>query len=218
MATSFKLNKELAGKVGRSDFIQEKGAYIGTFVRAEYVESTKKTKGIEFDFKTNDGQTARYLTVWYENSKGEQLGGGAIIHAMMACVGAREINPVEATIKKWSSESRAEENFRGTVFPELMNKPIGVVMCREEYVTSNGQATKWKMTLVCPYEAATGRTALERLANTNLATGETGDLEKILHNLKDRPLRPQSGGGGFRPKAADATGSGFEDMDDDLPF
>jgi len=210
MNISFKLNKEAAQKSARvSSAINEKGAYVGHFTRAEYIESRNGTKGIEFDFITNDGASAKFMTVWFENSSGESLAGNNMIHGMMASVGARELTAQEATIKKYSQESRQEENCRATVFPALMSKPIGLVLCREEYKTSGGEY-KWKNAIVAPFEAATGRSARERLEN---AVAE--DIDKIVTALRDRPYREQQGGA---KQAKPATGGGFADMDDDIPF
>lgn len=213
--TSYRLNTDAARQVGQASGIDEKGAYIGQFTRAELVVSTKGTQGIEFDFITLDGRTARYLSVWTVNKDGQELGGRKLIDAIMTSIGVREIQAADATIKKWNTETRSEENTRATVFPALMGKPIGLVLCREEYMAGDGQL-KWKNVMVCPFEAVTKRTASERLDN---APAEM--LDKIVASLRDRPYReaPRTTGTGHRTNASQSSGgSGFDDMDDNIPF
>ena len=217
--TSYTQNDDNARKVGTSIVINEKGAYEGKFLRAEAVVSTKGTQGIEFDFVTKDGQTAKFLSVWTVNASGEELGGRKVIDAIMKCIGIKTMNLVDAQVTKWDAETRSEVKVRAKVFPELMNKPVGMVLAREEYAAGNGEA-KWKNAIVCPFQY-----------RTNLIAGEIIDgkpaegLDKILRVLRDRPMK--TGASGYprsaqqRPQATGAAaggGSGFDDMDDDIPF
>lgn len=213
---SYKLNAANAKQVGASAFIEEKGAYKGTFIRAEAVASPKGTQGIEFDFKSEDGATAKYLTVWTVNGEGKELYGRKVIDAIMTCMGVREITAAPAMVAKYNNETRAEEQVRATVFPALMGKPVGLVLAREEYLPSTGNETKWKNQIVCPFEAATDRIAIERLDNVP-AEG----LEKILRMLRDRPMKgavAKQGNAHQREATAGSTQGGFADMDDEIPF
>lgn len=215
---SYSLNADNARQVGANSFIDQKGAYVGFFTRAERVISDKGTQGIEFDFKSRDGATANYLTVWTQNGEGKELYGRKIVDGILTSLGLRSISTADATVKRYNHETRKEENARAVVFPELMGKAIGVVLVREEYEGQGGR--KWKNLLACPYEAATGRLPIERLDNKP-AEG----LERILATLRDRPLKEgarrggaQQSGGGSRSMSGAAQGSGFDDMDDDIPF
>lgn len=214
----FKLNTQNARQVGASAQITEKGAYVGTFTRAEYVVSQKGTHGVEFDFKSRDGQSAKYLTVWTENAAGEDLGGRKLIDALMACMGIKEVVLKRCKAIKWDTATKAEVEVVIEGFSEFMGRPVGVVLHREEYAANTGER-KWKNSLYCPFMADGNRLASERLDNK-----EAGGLAQILARLTDRPLkavaqvqrRPaatsqQSGFG------AD-DGGGFDDLDDDIPF
>lgn len=208
--TSYKLNPANAKQVGTSASITEKGKYYGVFTRAEHVQSKKGTQGIEFDFKSNDGAAAKYLTIWTVNGQGKELFGRKVIDAIMTSMGVKDITATEGMVKKYDFESKADVTVKAIVFQQLMDKPVGVVLAREEYLPSTGNGTKWKNMLVCPFEASTDRIAIERLENKAAET-----LPKILATLTDRPLR--SGGGHAAAPSGD-TGSGFDDMPDDIPF
>lgn len=221
---SYSLNKDNARKVGESTAITEKGAYVGFFTRAEALTSKKGTQGIEFDFKSNDGAVAKYMTVWTIGADGNDLSGRQLVDAVLASMGVLKITAADAMVKKWNNETRKDEDVRATVFPELMNRAVGVVLQREEYETQAGER-KWKNALVCPFVAETRCTAGERLDKKPAVA-----LDRILERLTDRPLkataqraayggtnyaRPapsQSSTGGAQPS------SGFDDMSDDIPF
>ena len=214
--TSYRLNPEGARKVGTSAMISERGGYIGQFVRAEAVESRQGTQGVEFDFLSDDGQSAKFLTVWTVNGSGVELSGRRMIDAIMTSLGVKAISAQQAVVKKWDTEQRTEVSVRATVFPELMGKRLGLVLNREEYEANDRDHTrKWKNAIVCPFEAATRRLAGERLDNKP-ALG----LDRLLRILQDRPLRTTSGPhhNGNGAQSPDQGGSGFDDMQDNIPF
>lgn len=212
MAFTMKLNPAEAKKVGSATFIEERGAYIGAFTRAEIFKSDSGATCVEFDFKSEHGETARYLGAWISNGKGEELAGHRMVNAIMACLSIREISAADAIITKYNSETRNEEQTRATIFPELLNKPIGLVLTREEYQPNNSNETKWKMCMVTPFDSATRCIAAEKLDRKPAEM-----LDKILANLKDRPLKNKPTPTG-RTAPAGQGKSGFDDMDDDIPF
>lgn len=218
MSRTYQLNTETAAAaktVGVSQRIVEKGKYVGVFTVAEAVTSTRGTEGIEFRFKSNDGMTADYLTVWTHKENGEELMGAKLVSAIMVCVEAKSIKPAPATVRKWDRDQRKEVDVKAEVYADLMNRQIGVLLAREEYEKADG-STDWKMALVLPFDAATDRTVAEKLDRK--PTGEA--LPAIIERLSDRPLR--TGGKPAARKPASQTGGdsggGFADMEDDIPF
>jgi hypothetical protein len=211
----YNLNTNNAKQVGVAARIQEKGAYKGVFTRAEFVQSQKGTQGIEFSFKAESGQTADYLTVWTVDASGKELYGRKVIDALMTCLSLRTINAKTASIKKYDAEAKQEMQVEATIFPEMMNKPVGLLLVREEYAKRD-QSTDWKMTIVGAYEATQLLTPREILEKTG-----PGQLAKIVAVLQDRPMRnkprPQQQSGGGHQAGGDH-GGGFADMDDDIPF
>lgn len=223
---SFSLTSEnLAGakSAGQSTQVDTKGAYKGKFTKAEAVRSAKGTEGIEFSFRSDAGQTADYLSVWTHDSSGKELYGARLVTAIMACMEVRNCTPTQGRVKKWDNERQAAVEVEATVYPELMAKPVGVLLCREEYETSNGER-KWKNVLVMPFEASTERTAREKLEKEP----EGKELLGLVERLTDKPLKyipaaaPRRNGGEYggpqaRPPAR-ATRPAFDDMDSDIPF
>lgn len=212
----YNLNPNNAKQVGVAARINEKGAYKGVFTRAEFVQSEKGTQGIEFAFKAESGQTADYLTVWTVSADGKELYGRKVIDALMTCLSLRTIAAKTAQIKKYDAQARQEVMVQATVFPELMNKPIGLLLVREEYQKNNG-TTDWKMTIVgCydPHKLITPKEILEQSGPAQLA--------KMIAALQDRPLKAKPAAaqhsGGYGGQASHDTGGGFADMDDDIPF
>ena len=218
---SYSLSKEAtagARSVGVSNHISEKGSYKGKLILAEAVTSKQGTEGIEFRFKTDDGRIADYLTVWTHKADGTALSGDRLVSAIMVCLKVRSMEPVRASVKKWDSAQRAEVQANAMVFPELMDKPIGLLLYREEYEKDGGDSG-WKNAIAAPFEYSTNRTAAEVLDQK--PDGEA--LYKMVEQLKDRPLSGRKAGGG---QAGARTGGGnggrpqtsFDDMDDDIPF
>ncbi len=221
--TSYSMNSAGAKAAGVSSIINEKGRYKGRFTRAEQVVSAKGTQGIEFDFKSDEGATAQYLTIWTINKDGVELYGRKVVDAIMACIGVRTMSISRARTKKWNSQEQAEEVVDANCFADLMDKPVGLLLTREEYEANDG-SRKWKNNLVLPFEYSTGRTAKERLDGAHTAEA----IDKIVPLLKDRPLpaNHRSTNGGAQRQAPTGGGSsgqsrqanGFDDMDDDIPF
>jgi hypothetical protein len=210
----YNLNTNNAKQVGVAARIQEKGAYKGVFTRAEFVQSKKGTQGIEFSFKAESGQTADYLTIWTVDASGKELYGRKVIDALMTCLALRSINAKTASIKKYDHEAKQEMQVEATIFPEMMNKPVGLLLVREEYAKNNG-TTDWKMTIVGAYEATQLLTPREILEKTG-----PGQLPKIVAVLQDRPMknkpRQQQAGGAQGDDFS--YGEGGAAFDDEIPF
>lgn len=212
--TTYKMNPAAAKSIGVSDFINEKGAYTGVFTRAEIVRSPKGTQGVEFDFKSTEGQHARFLTVWTVNSEGKELHGRKILDAIMTCIGVRSIETSTVKFPKWDAQAGAEVQAHGEGFASLMNVPVGVVLVREQYLALD-HTPKWKNVILCPFEAATGRLAGERLESK-----AAENLKKILQLLKDRPLPTESGRAANKSshRPADTGDEGVDGLHDEVEF
>ena len=202
---SYSLNASNAAKIGGTGRINATGPYEGAFTRAEAVISDKGTFGVEFDFKTNDGATASFLSVWTEKSNGELLSGAAIIDALLLLMRVNDVEPKPIQVDKWDKVAKAVTKQRCECFPELMNKPIGLLLQKElsEY---QGQP-KERMLIYGAYDIASRKTPKEIVSKAPKAQA----LETIIGSLKDKHAKPQSspaysGGGGGEPPAY------FDDM------
>ena len=213
---NYTLNTSNAKQVGGGGRIVEKGAYKGVITRAEFVQSEKGTQGIELAFRSDSGQTADYLTLWTVNAQGQELYGRKVVDALRTCFSMRSIAAKQATIKKYDFDARQELPVQTVIFPDLMNKPIGLLLVREEYEKTRG-GTDWKMTIVGCYEPTKGLTPKEILEQ-----GPAEQLTKWIAALQDRPLKKAAAtaapASGYANNSARAGDSGFGDMGDDVPF
>lgn len=191
--------------------IEEKGAYLGIFTRAEKVISRNKTKGVDFSFKADNGATADYLTIWTHNSEGVELPGFKALMAIMTCLKVRELTATDGEAEKYDNDLKQRVKVQVPLFKELMNKPIGLLLHMEQYEKTAG-GTAWKPAISAPY-AADGFTASEILSKAKEAT----TMDKMLSALRDRPLK---GGASTSPQPSGQpqTGGTFDDLDDNIPF
>ncbi len=209
MSRSYSLDTKAAAQAGVANYINETGKYIGKFTRAEIVISRQNTEGVEFSFVSDDGLKADYLQLWTYNSKGEGLPSLKALNAIMACMKVKQIEPRQITV----TGHDGTKTVNG--FPDLMNKPIGILLQREEYektkVDDNGDPLiGYKFNLIAPFEASTELTAGEILSRKT----EPEQLPRMVAMLKDKPMQKRQqrpAGGGLPP-------SSFDDMGDDIPF
>ena len=190
--------------------IEEKGKYLGIITRAEQVESKKGTAGVDLSFKSDNGASADYLTIWTHNTEGKQLPGFNVLMAIMTCLRVKELKAEQGEIEKYDQNEKKRVKVIVPLFKSLMNKPVGLLIHMEEYEKKD-HSTAWKPAISAPFDKD-GFTASEILNKAQKA--ET--LEKMLAALRDRPLKASASA----PRAAsEPTSAGpFDDMDDDIPF
>lgn len=244
LITNYETDTAAATQAGSSIRIEECGGYVGRLVRAEAVTSSRGTQGLELAFKSANGQTADYLTLWTQNADGELLFGRKVLMAILTCMGLRSIQAQRGRIKKWNPDTRAEELTDAVLFPSMMDRDIGLLLVPEEYAKTDNTGTAWKMVVVGAFEPKTRRMPVE-IIERKPNGGEL--LESVIKNLRPRPLKPGrqalnggSGGGsggygGFDrtppasanrthgemrrdARATASTGTGFDAMEDDIPF
>lgn len=193
--------KEGSGRV--SNRITETGSYIGVITVAKDVTAKSGAKGIELTFKSNEGLEAKYLTLWTQNKDGKAIFGESQLHALMTCLKIKTIAAVERVITEFDLEQKKEVQHAAMVYPELMNKPVGLVLQLEEYNGQNGISEK--MVYFTAFEAST-----KKLATEILDQKPAEALDKILKSIKDKRLKRSAST--TEPASA---GAGF---DDDIPF
>lgn len=189
--------------------IEDTGKYIGTLTRAESVLSRQQTEGVEFSFKADDGSTADFLTLWTHNAKGDELPSLKALNAMMTVCRVKSLTPTHGMVEKWDANSRQRTGVDATIFPELTNKRVGLLLQREEYEKNDGSVGS-KLNIWGVFDADTELTASEILLRKTAP--ET--LAKMLGALKDKPLKNRS----HATQATQQAPAGMDDMDDDIPF
>jgi hypothetical protein len=200
--------------------IRETGKYIGTITRAEAIKSTNGTTGLGLSFKADDGATADYLDLWTHRSNGEALSSLKTVNALLACAKLRSINQGPIHFEKWNKDAKQREKVQGTGYPELMGKRIGFLL-RKELETDQHGEDRERVGIFAIFQADTELTATEVLDQKT----KPERLSKMFDALMARPVndkrksaqnRPaQHGAPAGRPAPA---GTGFDDMDDDIPF
>ena len=193
--------KEGSGRV--SNRITETGGYVGVITMAKDVTAKSGAKGIELTFKSNEGLEAKYLTLWTQNKDGKAIFGESQLHALMTCLKVKTISAVERVITEFDLDLKKEVQNPAMIYPELMNKPVGLVLQAEEYDGKNGVAEK--MVYFTSFDASTKKLAAEILDQKPAEA-----LDKILKNLKPKKLkRPE-----HLAESADHAGG----VEDDFPF
>lgn len=170
----------------KSAFIDEAGKYIGDFTRAEYMEKQETgSTGIGFTYKTRDGAEGNlYVNLTYQHGTRND-GGYAIVNAIMACLKLRAVGaPQPIKFEKWNSDTKQREEVTAPGFPELMGKPIGLLLQMEiEKTSTTGME---RPIIYAPFSAESEKTASEILDPKCMAPVK---LAKMVQQLMKKPVR-----------------------------
>ena len=162
--------------------IKEMGTYVGAFTQAKNVTTKKGGRGIEFVFKADNGQTAKFA-IYTQSATGEQYQGYEALMAIMACMGLRSIKPVDGIALKYDFDQRKDVEEEASIFPELC-KPIGVLLETEDYEKQNGNVAT-RMVLKNVFRAADELTASEILDRKT----QPLQLVRMIEGLRHRPVK-----------------------------
>jgi hypothetical protein len=188
--------------------ISECGAYKGKFIRAQAIEATTGTKGIDIDFISDAKQRARF-TIYTERADGTRIFGFNQLMSIMTCMSLRELSdPKMITARIYDFDAGREVDQDVMQFSELLNKPIGMLFEMEEY-----KLDKWKPVMAGAFQADTELMASEILDRKTAPEA----LAKRIHALRDRPMKTQ-GSTALRPAPEPSRSGGIVGMDDDIPW
>jgi hypothetical protein len=192
--------------------IETSGAYIGRLTLAKERTARTGTKGIEFTFEADDGRVARYLTLWVARANGEKIEYPySLLSALMACLDVKQIDSTSATVDEWNPASGMREPGEAQVYPDLMNKPIGVLLQREEREWEG--KTYVSMKIVQFFDPRDRSTPAEIMSGNRAGQA----IEKMVSNLRETVVRADAPPTGAAPVGA-GSGSFAEIDDDDVPF
>ena len=147
------------------------------------------------------------------------------INAIMACMSLRGLSESQGTVERYNYDTQQRDKVQATIFPELMGKPVGLVLQKTEYEKmrdgmKTGE-TGWRLEPAAYFRAADEFTSSEILDRKT----KPEKLAAIIAVLADRPLknrpaaRQQQSDSYSSPPAGHPAGSGFDGMDDDsIPF
>lgn len=193
--------------------IKESGKYVGTFKAAWYEQNDKGTESVHFLFESNDGQEAGPLALYTHNGKGETLPSFKTFNAVLTCLKLRGVRARLGKVELYDFNSGSMVQKEKELYPEIAGKPIGVILQREEYEKQDGNVGE-RMIIVGPFEAYSGRMAVEILDNKPASA-----LEGLTKWLETNPVKKLRGG---RQQHSSSAGnyqqpaSSFDD--DDIPF
>ena len=162
--------------------IKEMGKYVGAFTQAKNVTTKKGGRGIEFIFKADNGQTAKFA-IYTQSATGEQYQGYEALMAIMACMGLRSIKPVDGIALKYDFDQRKDVEEEASIFPDLC-KPMGVLLETEDYEKQNGNVAT-RMVLKNVFRAADELTASEILDRKT----QPLQLARMVEGLRHRPVK-----------------------------
>ena len=201
-------------------YLKETGKYKGTFTRAEaLVSQNKGTHGIGITFESESKQSTRF-DLWVKDRDGKELQGYKTLQAILTVLKLRGIAPKPGQVDRYNYETKKTDKVQADVFPDLVGKPIGIVLRSTEYEKMKNGAltgeTGWRLEPVVPFQADTEFTASEILDRKT----KPEKLSSIVATLADRPLRNRTtttrpaDHDGFAPH--DAQPAGFDE--DSIPF
>ncbi len=192
--------------------IETSGAYIGRLTMAKERTAKTGTRGIEFTFESEDGRVARYLTLWVARANGEKIEYPySLLSALMACLDVKKIESAATTIDEWNPATGSLGPAEAQVFHDLVNKPVGVLLQREEREWEG--KTYVSMKIVQFFDPRDRSTPGEILSGQR--TGQS--LEKMVTNLRESVVRSDAPPAGATP-AGSGSGGFAEIDDDDVPF
>lgn len=216
----FKLDANAARAADvKSTFINETGKYIGAFTRAEWMEKKETgSTGIGFSFKSNAGLEAQiYVGLSYKKDGRMEIneGGQKTLNAIMACLRLREVSdPVTTQVEKWDNVARAAVKVSVPCFPQLMNKPIGLLIQME--IEKNSEKGTPRPIIYAPFSPEDNKTASEVLNQSS----KSELVEKMLTTIMAKPLIDRRSGGTRSSASGEPAPTGREDSfeDDLIPF
>lgn len=160
--------------------ITEHGTYTGQFIAAWYECNQNGTESVKFIF-ASEGQEAGPLALYTHNGKGEELPSYKMLNAIMCCLKVKRITTKDGTVKLYDFDSKQEVIKQKDIYPELIGKPIGLVLTSEEYRANNGDI-KTRLNIAAPFHAETKRMANEVLSGASDAV----DLSKFTDWLTNK--------------------------------
>lgn len=186
--------------------ITERGKYKGRFTRAQHIVSENTgTNGIDFDFEAENGQKARF-SIYTIKADGTQIYGYKQLMAIMTVLKLRNLaDPQIRQAKVYDFDAGQEVERDVPQFPDLLDKPIGLLFTMEEY-----KSGKWRPNLAGVFQADTELVASEILDRKT----QPLTLPKMVDRLRDKPLQAQSG----QQSSGGASSHAPEDDFQDIPF
>lgn len=205
----YALDTQAAKAANAGSRIDTTGKYSGTIKRCIMFTNQNGTDGVEFEFVDSTGAGAT-MTLWTRSQKNPKLSGYNVLMSMMVVCGIRNLSAQTRMVKKYDYDEKAEIDKQVTVAAEFDNKPITLLLQREEYEKSNGD-TGYRMNIYAAVQQGTDLSADEILDRKTVAE----QVHKLMGRLADKKAKPQHGGSAMPSQQQQ---SRHDELDDALPF
>jgi single-strand DNA-binding protein len=175
-------NQEAAIKAGGSDFLQDGGAHTVTIISAEYIIAKTGSQGMEFEIKTDSGQSAKFITIYYKKADGAVINSGySTLCGIMFFLGLQGL----------SMQNAGADSFA----PELAGQKVGLFLQKVLY-TKNAGGEGYKFDIRAPYKFDTLHTVREAQENKQPTA-----IQNWINSYQDKDERtaqqPQSPSNSF---------------------
>lgn len=183
--------------------VTDGGAYVGAFTYAWDVDTQKGGKGIKLGFNV-PGTGNCELAIYTMDAEGKANFGKHFLDAMMFFFGLGGLEVKNGKVEKWDDEAKKRVETDGKVFPQLVGKPIGLVLRREIYSRESDGASAERLNLEGVFSPET-RLMFSEIKDHKTKPEKLDKLLKIVSKPKDS--RKNRGNGG---EAAQPSMSGVE--------
>lgn len=223
---AFDFNQDSAKKADGGGRIETTGKYVGKITRAEFITSTngKGTQGIEFDFMSDDKSYTTF-TLWTHQADGTPIFGYDKVNSILACTKTRTLTPTPTKLEKYSYDAGGKIMQECVIAPELTDKPIGLLLQRENYRNDKGE-WRHQMNFYAAFEVGTEfmakeicekKTKPEELEKTLNRLVNAGDATRKQSNQPQKNTYQQTQAGSYA-NAGKSQAQQNNEPDDDLPF
>lgn len=181
MTVSFEYDDAAAAQGDREPI--STGPYVGKFTHAAYLSNAEGSEGIEFTFEGPGQGTARFK-LWTKSKEGKKTVGYNQLQAIQFLFNLKGLKSATGKVQAWNDTTGKFEEVDGDVFPELCEKPIGVVL-QKEHTSKKSGGDSFRFNLVGQFQPETRLTASEIKEHVTKPT----KIDKILKGLKDKDSR-----------------------------
>jgi len=174
--------------------ITDNGMFVGVFKRAEAVTAGTGATGIKFEFEAPGGGTTTFALYGHRADK-SVIFGWNLIQAAMCIMGLKGLKSKPGKVQVYNEDTKKPEEVDGDVFPELIGKPIGIVMQKELYTRDDNGADATRVNLYSFFHPETKFTASEIREHAK----EPLKFAKIMKGLKTKDSRKSHAGEPAQP-------------------
>lgn len=184
--------------------ISATGYYTGHFTNAYLRHTDNGAVMVGFSFKSDEELTSNF-EICTHGRDGKPTFGLDMLHAGLSCLKVRSAKAVAGVRKAYING--AEQDIQCEVYPDFINKPIGLILQKVEYEKQDGSGVGYRMELkhfIDPLTKQTGGEVLNKDAAEK--------FEKLLGRYTDKLIATTA-----PQKPKNSSGHDFI-VEDEIPF